>query len=556
MRDEQEYAFSHLLVRDVCYAQIPRAGRAARHRAAARWLERRSGDRLEDLADVLAHHYLSALNLAQVAGQQAELPELQDGALRYLALAGERALALDPARAEASIRRALDIAADEHPDRARLLERWAQTLLPLARGSEAQAALEEALTRYEAQGDVVGAGRALMAVSVVLWVLGKPAREPALQAVSILEAHPGPELVNAYTELAGEFFVSGEHQAASDAARHALQLADELALPAPAKALGFLGGAKALGGDRAGLADSRQALAQAIERNPGRDAAVIYANLAVATSVFDGPRAALEVCEEAKSFCAARGVPAMHLFMRAVAARALAQSGAVDEALVEAQEVFGEASTAGDVPVSLMARSLAHELRAQRGEAAQVDLSAETVVFESQKAPTPYMLLVIGSVQLDVALGRVGEARQGLLRIAEASVSGEALFAQVLPDLVRCALAIGDRGLARQLTTGIEMTTPCLEHAMVTVRALLAEADQELDQAAAGLADAAARWLEFGNVPERAYALLGQGRCQLALHQPQASEVLTEAGLLFASLGFRPALAEVRALLGDGYHAP
>ena len=40
MRDEAEYGFWHLLVRDVCYAQIPRAARAARHRAAAAWLER------------------------------------------------------------------------------------------------------------------------------------------------------------------------------------------------------------------------------------------------------------------------------------------------------------------------------------------------------------------------------------------------------------------------------------------------------------------------------------------------------------------------------------
>ena len=35
MEGEREYGFWHLLVRDVCYGQIPRAARAARHRAAA-----------------------------------------------------------------------------------------------------------------------------------------------------------------------------------------------------------------------------------------------------------------------------------------------------------------------------------------------------------------------------------------------------------------------------------------------------------------------------------------------------------------------------------------
>ena len=40
-------------------------------------------------------------------------------------------------------------------------------------------------------------------------------------------------------------------------------------------------------------------------------------------------------------------------------------------------------------------------------------------------------------------------------------------------------------------------------------------------RAATLYAEAAARWQEFGNVPERAYALLGQGRCLLALGQPR-----------------------------------
>src|SRR5205807_3430070 len=51
MEGEAEYGFWHLLVRDVAYQQIPRAGRAARHVAAADWLEGKAGERVEDLAD-------------------------------------------------------------------------------------------------------------------------------------------------------------------------------------------------------------------------------------------------------------------------------------------------------------------------------------------------------------------------------------------------------------------------------------------------------------------------------------------------------------------------
>ena len=60
---ETAYVFRHVLVRDVAYGQIPRTRRADMHRLAAGWIEALAGDRPEDLADMVAHHYLSALEL-------------------------------------------------------------------------------------------------------------------------------------------------------------------------------------------------------------------------------------------------------------------------------------------------------------------------------------------------------------------------------------------------------------------------------------------------------------------------------------------------------------
>jgi hypothetical protein len=61
----------------------------------------------------------------------------------------------------------------------------------------------------------------------------------------------------------------------------------------------------------------------------------------------------------------------------------------------------------------------------------------------------------------------------------------------------------------------------------------------------------AGRWQEFGDEPERAYALVGRGRCLLVLHQPGAQEPLREARELFAALGYQRALTEIEALLGE-----
>ena len=61
-----EYAFRHLLVRDVAYAQIPRAERADRHRRAAEWIG--GLGRPEDHSEMLSHHYRHAFELAELAG--------------------------------------------------------------------------------------------------------------------------------------------------------------------------------------------------------------------------------------------------------------------------------------------------------------------------------------------------------------------------------------------------------------------------------------------------------------------------------------------------------
>jgi hypothetical protein len=53
-------------------------------------------------------------------------------------------------------------------------------------------------------------------------------------------------------------------------------------------------------------------------------------------------------------------------------------------------------------------------------------------------------------------------------------------------------------------------------------------------------------------VPERAYALLGQGRCLAALGKPEAEAPLRKARELFASMGYEPALAETDELLTQG----
>src|SRR4029078_6118244 len=127
-------------------------------RAAAAWIERAVGERVADLADVLAYHYLAALELHEAVGDRADQQERRSDAVRTLALAGSRALALDVTRAERQLGQALEPAAPDAPKRASLLEGWGRALWQQGRLREGRDALEQALAmRGDREGGAPGA---------------------------------------------------------------------------------------------------------------------------------------------------------------------------------------------------------------------------------------------------------------------------------------------------------------------------------------------------------------------------------------------------------------
>ncbi len=124
MEGETEFLFVHALVCDVAYEQLTRADRAAKHAALARWLEERTAGRTEDLAEVLAFHYGTALEMANSCGLFDLEDELSEPTARYLELAGGRAAPLDSAAAAAHFARAERVADEAaKPKRRWLLSR-------------------------------------------------------------------------------------------------------------------------------------------------------------------------------------------------------------------------------------------------------------------------------------------------------------------------------------------------------------------------------------------------------------------------------------------------
>jgi class 3 adenylate cyclase/tetratricopeptide (TPR) repeat protein len=557
MEGESEYAFWHTLVRDVCYAQIPRGSRADKHRAAAAWLERAAGERAEDLAEILAAHYLTALELAKVSGKTQDLDQLSASARRFLALAGDRALGLDSVGAEASYRRALELMPEGDPERPEIIVRLAEALMERARFAEAEACFAEASTGFLARGEVRAGALAMARRGLPLSRMGDPRnREIATEALELLEPlPPGPELVAVLAEEAGARLVIGELRRAVDTAERAISLAADLDLPEPARALGFRGSARASLGDAEGLTEMRRGIEVAESQGLGREGAVIRHNLANNLRPIEGPRSALNAWRETVAFSERRGIEEFALAGASGSLESLADLGWFDEALDLASTLAPRLEAAGDLATLLWIRSLTLSVHLERGE---LEGSSREVDWLEQSARefADAQAFAFAFPPSARAAAEVGEPARALALLAEldrtANVRADGFYFSNLPGSVRTALALGDPGLAARLVSGLELVYPLTEFALASARALLAEHEGDRPAAAELFARAASGWEGFEMPVEHGYALLGRGRCLVVLGMlAEATPSLRRAREIFTPLGAKPALAQIDELLAQ-----
>ena len=259
---ETEYAFRHVLVRDVAYGQVPRALRAEKHRLAAEWIEALSADR-EDRAEMLAHHYLSALEFARAAGQ--EVDSIAERARVALREAGDRAYTLSAfAAATGFYRGAVELWPSDSPERGHLLLRYGKALFLFDWRSDVSGILEEARDLLLGSGEPDVASEAEVALGHLHWYraegdLAMPYLEHA--TVLIEKAAPSRSKASVLSELARFAMLADDDAKAIELAREALAMAEELRLDEiRAAALNTLGVSRVKLGDPKGLADIERCL--------------------------------------------------------------------------------------------------------------------------------------------------------------------------------------------------------------------------------------------------------------------------------------------------------
>jgi tetratricopeptide (TPR) repeat protein len=436
--DEPEHSFSHVLVRDAAYAQIPRAARAEKHRRAAEWLE--GLGRPDEHAEMLAHHYTSAFELARAAG--AVEGDLPDRARHALERAGDRAVALNAyAAATRYYERALELSPDGTAEHARLLFRTGRTRYLAWQGGEQE--LEEAASGLLRAGDRETAAEAETTLFEVLTRKGqRDAGEAHLtRARELLEGGP-PSRAKAMVlmHIALSRMLAGRHEDALEAGRRAFELADLLGLDAfKAATLNIMGVARVGLGDPAGIADIEHAVEIASEANAPYEVARAYNNLTSTHYIFGQIREAREAHANCVRFSERYGQAIWLRWQRPVEAGFAYADGAwhradavIEEALPDLEQGSWDYQTGGVLGLRAL-------IKLGRGDLVGALGDAERSVELSRPARDPQALhaMLLDASYVAASAGQRGRATA--LLDEWIALAGDALEAVSSPSLVHAA---------------------------------------------------------------------------------------------------------------------
>ena len=176
---EPEYAFKHVLIRDVAYERLPRRERAAAHAAVAPWIEQMAGERAGGLAELLAHHFDAAWTL----GGDEELR--RRARERYLEASQSAIRRFAGAQADRYGRRAIELS-DTREERLAALEALGDVKAGTFDGSAAYGFYLGALAEIDEADEAAHARLSAKAVLHATRFVGSMAERPPVEELRLL----------------------------------------------------------------------------------------------------------------------------------------------------------------------------------------------------------------------------------------------------------------------------------------------------------------------------------------------------------------------------------
>jgi class 3 adenylate cyclase/predicted ATPase len=523
LAEETEYSFRHLLVRDVAYGQIPRGERAEKHRLVAEWIE--SLGRPDDHAEVLAHHYLQALDLVTAAGGDVE--SLAERARTALRDAGDRALGLNALPPASRLyERALELWPKADPERPQLLFRLGSSLRNTERGA---AVLEEASDALLAVGDRESVAEAQAMLATLAWHDGDRDRcdDHLRRAASLLEEE-GPSRAKAYvlSQISRYRMLANDMEEAIRIGQEALSMGDELRLnDIRASALNQIGTSRVLLGDpQNGIGDLERSIAIALDAN-SVECCRGYTNLAACLWYLGYLDRTWEVAAEGRRAARSFGDEVGLRFLEGHLIGQLYLEGRWDDCLRAVDEFLALSESGSPHYLDGECRLDRARVRFARGETDGALADARMGLEEARRSADPQTLVPTqsGYVRILCELGRVDEAAQLanelLQRVEDTAGSNE--------TGLEMGLVAARLGIEKRLRTHVERA-PLQTRWNEAARALLGR----------NYVEAAETFAEIGDLPDEAHsrllaaeALMAEGR------RAEADEQLQKALAFYRSVG-------------------
>src|SRR6185295_8938344 len=173
---EREYAFKHVLIRDVAYGMLPKSVRWRKHFEIGRFIEDRAGERTDEVVALLAEHYGRAATLTTEAGlAPVEAQPIHDKALHFLEAAGDAAAALysnQEAYAHYEAVRRIDCPHDP-ATMARVIEKQGDVAFRMGRVGPSVELWEECLEYHRSQEDLTRVADLHRKIGAGLWHMGE-----------------------------------------------------------------------------------------------------------------------------------------------------------------------------------------------------------------------------------------------------------------------------------------------------------------------------------------------------------------------------------------------
>jgi class 3 adenylate cyclase/tetratricopeptide (TPR) repeat protein len=536
--EESQYAFSHLLVGDVAYSQIPRAARSKKHQAAAEWIE--SLGRPEDHAEMLAHHYLTALELDRAAGVEAG--DLATRARFRLREAGDRAYALSafPA-ARRFYGAAVELWPADDDARADLLFRYARAAhadMP----TQSLELITDARDALLAARDTAQTAEAEILISEVFWLLGR--RDEGFErvhAAQALIADQPSSYSKAYVVANVSRFatLAGEHEDGLRFGREALAMAEKLQIDSlRSHALNNMGIARVATGDMEGIDDLEQSASIALEAN-SIESVRAYGNLASVLLDLGELERAWLMSAEALRLGERFGVDDWLRWIRGDQCWDLYYQGRWDEMVEQLDVYISEAAEAGfwiEPPLRL----LRGHIRLARDDLRGAQEDADRALERAEAAKDPQVvwpsLAFVARAVATTDRGRAERLASELLSGWERHGLGIGGDSGWLPDLAVALVALGGTSELRALVERSRVKTPWRSAAAAYVSGDF------------GLA--ADAYSAMGALPEEAEARLRAAEALVREgRRAEADEELKRSLALWRSVGATAYVREGEALL-------